>query len=159
MSTKYTMTVFLSAAVLAASVAGRARQAGGSGRTVWDGVYSDPQVKRGSQVYAKFCVNCHGEQLMGDGTATALTGTGFMADFNGVTLGEIVDRTRQTMPDDNPGSMSRQQITDVIAYVLNVNKFPSGEADLPTQAEVLNSIKFLASKPSADPQEPARRRP
>ena len=157
MKTKVTMTILLGAGMLAASVGGRAQKAGG--RTVWDGVYSDAQVKRGKQVYDKSCVNCHGEQLMGDGTATALTGTGFMADFNGVTLGEMVDRTRQTMPDDDPGSMSRQQITDVIAYVLKFNKFPSGEADLPTQAEVLNQIKFLAEKPSGDGQESARRHP
>jgi mono/diheme cytochrome c family protein len=156
---KYWMAPLAAAGLLILSVALRAQQPAGGGRTVWDGVYSDPQVKRGTVVYEKYCVKCHGEQLMGDGTASALTGTGFMADFNGVTLGELVDRTRQTMPDDDPGSMSRQQITDVIAYVLNFNKFPSGETDLPPQAEVLNQIRFLAAKPSADRQESARRHP
>ena len=104
---------------------------------------------RGGQVYAVSCQTCHGDALQGDGTATALTGPGFMADFNGVTLGEMLDRTRTTMPDDNPGTMSRQQIADVLTYVLSVNKFPAGAAELPTQAEVLKQITFLATKPTS----------
>ncbi len=126
---------------------------------MWDGVYTDAQAKRGGQVYAAHCLNCHGEALQGDGTATALTGPGFMADFNGASLGEMLDRTRTTMPDDNPGTMSRQQIADVLTYVLSVNKFPAGEAELPTQAEVLNQIKFLATKPTGKTQDTIRRRP
>jgi mono/diheme cytochrome c family protein len=118
------------------------------GRSVWDGVYTDAQAKRGGQVYAAHCVSCHGDTLQGDGPATALAGSGFTADFNGATLGEMVDRTRRTMPDDNPGTLSRQQVTDVLAYVLSVNKFPAGETELPTQAEVLNQITFLATKPT-----------
>ena len=102
----------VSMTTIAALVTLRAQDAP-AGRSVWDGVYSETQ---------------------GDGTATALTGPGFMADFNGASLGEMVDRTRTTMPDDNPGTMSRQQIADVLTYVLSVNKFPAGEADLPTQA-------------------------
>jgi hypothetical protein len=82
-----------------------------------------------------------------------------MADFNGASLGEMLDRTRQTMPDDNPGTMSRQQIADVLTYVLSVNKFPAGESELPTQAELLNQIKFLATKPTGRTQSSTRRQP
>jgi mono/diheme cytochrome c family protein len=147
MTLRMCMTATAAAMLIAAAAVVRAQQAPSAGRTVWDGVYSDGQSKRGAQVYAKSCVNCHGDNLQGDGSASALSGPGFLADFNGASLGEMVDRTRQTMPDDNPGSMSRQQITDVLVYVLHFNKFPAGDADLPTQAEVLNQIKFLASKP------------
>ena len=148
----------VSMTAVAALVALRAQDAPGD-RSVWDGVYTDAQAKRGGQVYAVSCQNCHGEALQGDGTATALTGPGFMADFNGATLGEILDRTRTTMPDDNPGTMSRQQIADVLTYMLYVNKFPAGAAELPTQPEVLSQIKFLATKPTGKTQDTARRRP
>ena len=119
-------------------------------RTVWDGVYNDAQAKRGAKIYTDACGRCHGEALQGDGTASALIGPGFLSDFDGVTLGEIVDRTRKTMPEDDPGTMSRQQIADVMTYVLSVNKFPAGEAELPAQADVLSQIKFVATRPKGN---------
>jgi mono/diheme cytochrome c family protein len=138
----------------------RAQQgASGAGRSVWDGVYTESQAKRGGQVYASQCVNCHGNTLQGDGPASALTGPGFTADFDGANLGEMLDRTRTTMPEDKPGTMSRQQVADVLAYVLSFNKFPAGETELPTQAEALNQIKFLATKPTGKIEDGTRRRP
>ena len=158
MKSRMLAMAIVSMTTVAALVALRAQKAPGT-RSVWDGVYNAAQAKRGGQVYAVSCQTCHGDALQGDGTATALTGPGFMADFNGVTLGEMLDRTRTTMPDDNPGTMSRQQIADVLTYVLSVNKFPAGAAELPTQAEVLNQITFLATKPTGQTQDRARRRP
>lgn len=153
--------IMISGAIALASLAAaRAQQPDpGSGRSVWDGVYSAAQAKRGGDVYAEHCLECHGETLQGDGTASALAGPGFRDDFNGVKLSEMLDRTRKTMPDDKPGTMSRQQIADVLAYVLSVNKFPAGEADLPTQAEVLNQIVFLATKPTDKVSDLIRRMP
>jgi len=64
-----------------------------------------------------------------------------------VSMGAMVDRTKTSMPMSNPGSLSRQQVADVLAFVLSENKFPAGEAELPRQAEILNQIGFLATKP------------
>jgi hypothetical protein len=36
----------------------------------------------------------------------------------------------------------------VLAFVLSANKLPAGEVELPRQAEILNQIRFLATKPS-----------
>jgi mono/diheme cytochrome c family protein len=65
-------------------------------------------------------------------------------------MGDLLDRTRTTMPMNKPGTLSRQQIADLLAFVLNVNKFPAGTAELPRQAELLAQITFLATKPSSD---------
>ena len=116
------------------------------GRTTWDGVYSEAQASRGEKLYAAKCAKCHLETMLGDGTATALTGPGFAANWEGVSLAEMVDRTRTTMPDDEPNTLSRQQVADVLAFVFKFNKFPAGETELPTQAEVLKQIKFVATK-------------
>jgi hypothetical protein len=43
--------------------------------------------------------------------------------------------------------------------MFSVNKFPAGEAELPTQAEVLNQITFLATKPTSKVSELIRRMP
>ena len=120
--------------------------AASASKTVWDGVYTVAQAARGEKVYAAKCVKCHLETLLGDGTATALTGPGFAANWDGVSLGEMLDRTRSTMPDDDPGTLSRQQVADAIAFMLKFNKFPAGETELPTQAEALNQIKFVATR-------------
>jgi len=146
------------AIALASLVTARAQEPA-AGRSVWDGVFTAAQAKRGGDVYAQHCLECHGETLQGDGTASALAGPGFRDDFNGVKLSEMLDRTRKTMPDDKPGTMSRQQIADVLAYVFSVNKFPAGDAELPTQAELLNQITFLATKPTEMVSELIRRMP
>jgi hypothetical protein len=52
---------------------------------------------------------------------------------------------------DKPGTLSRQQIADVLSYVLSVNKLPAGDVELPRQSELLAPITFLAQKPSGDP--------
>jgi mono/diheme cytochrome c family protein len=122
---------------------------GTAGRTVWDGVYTEAQATRGQAVYAGKCERCHAATLLGDGEATALTGSGFAANWDGAGLDELADRTRNTMPNDDPGTLSRQQVADVIAFVLKFNRFPAGNADLPSQAEALGQIRFVATKPAA----------
>jgi mono/diheme cytochrome c family protein len=131
---------------LAAVVLSGVIYAAADGRTTWDGVYTEAQAKRGEQLYAAKCSRCHTDTLVGDGTATALTGTGFTANWDGVSLGELAERTRTTMPDDEPGKLSRQQVADVIAFVLKFNKFPAGDTELPSQIEALGLIKYVATK-------------
>lgn len=132
--------VMLLLAALAASARGQAP------RTVWDGVYTEEQAKRGSALYFERCVHCHGPTLGGIDAAAALTGQTFNSNWNGVTLDLMLERVRSTMPVDKPGTLSRQQTADVLAYVFSVNKFPAGASELPRQAEMLNLIQFKASK-------------
>jgi len=115
-------------------------------RTVWDGVYTEEQAKRGETIYAEHCVQCHGPKLLGGNEVGALTGPVFNGNWNGVPLSQMLDRVRATMPLDKPATMSRQQIADVLAYVFSVNKIPAGKVELPRQAEMLNLIQYKAPK-------------
>jgi mono/diheme cytochrome c family protein len=123
--------------------------AGSSTRSVWDGVFTKEQAERGQELYTAHCQACHGESLEGSGPASPLTGPVFSANWDGVRLGDMLDRTRTTMPMSKPGSLSRQQVADLIAFVLSANKLPAGDTELPRQAELLNQIAFLATKPIA----------
>lgn len=116
-------------------------------RTIWDGVYTDSQAKRGEAIYVERCVRCHGPTLMGgaDG-AGPLVGATFTGNWNGVPLGAMADRMRMTMPPDKPATLSRQQTADVLTYILSINKVPAGTVELPRQAEILNLIQFKATK-------------
>lgn len=115
-------------------------------RTVSDGVYTDEQAKRGRAIYEQHCARCHGPTLAGGEVAGPLVGPIFGANWNGVSMADMVERTKVTMPLDGPGKMSRQQIADVLAYVLSANKFPAGKTELPRQAEMLGLIKFQPLK-------------
>ncbi len=116
-------------------------------RSVWDGVYTEEQATRGKEIYRAGCVTCHGETLAGAGPATPLTGQLFSSNWNGVSLGDMIERVRLTMPLNAPGTYTRQQYADVLAFVLHANKFPAGKTELSKQTEVLNEIKFLSEKP------------
>ena len=128
-------------AAVSASVGGQ------TPRTVWDGVYTEEQAKRGEALYMERCVHCHGANLAGavDGAAS-LTGATFNGNWNGVTLDLMLDRVRTTMPVDKPASLSRQQIADLLSFIFSANKFPAGKTELPRQAEMLNLIQFKATR-------------
>ena len=43
------------------------------------------------------------------------------------------------MPEDNPGSLMRQEVVDIVAYVLKFNEVPLTE-DLPMDADGLKKV-------------------
>lgn len=117
-------------------------------RSVWDGVFTEEQAKRGEEVYHKQCASCHGDMLTGGESAPALTGGGFQANWNGLTLGDLFERIRKTMPQTKPNTLTRQQNADVLAFMLSINKFPAGKTELYRQAEMLKEIRFETKKPA-----------
>jgi S-disulfanyl-L-cysteine oxidoreductase SoxD len=113
-------------------------------RTVWDGVYNEEQAQRGRAVFLDQCSNCHGRDLEGADMTPPLTGGGFMANWDGLTLGDLADRIRVSMPLNSPGTLSRQQTVDVIAYILRFDQFPAGKEELPRETPALKQILFKA---------------
>ena len=115
----------------------------------WDGVYTEAQSKRGEALYGKYCVSCHGEDLTGGGAESAptLVGRRFTTQWDGRTLGDLFERTFVTMPQDAPGSLSREQHVDILAFVLTRNSFPAGTTELTSQPEALSAIRIVAERP------------
>jgi S-disulfanyl-L-cysteine oxidoreductase SoxD len=116
-------------------------------KSVWDGVYTDGQAKRGQGAYNGNCASCHGDQLTGREMAPPLAGGEFVSNWAGLTIGDLYDRVRTTMPATRPGKLSSEENADIIAYILAFNKFPSGSTELPHQSEVLKQIRLDAEKP------------
>jgi S-disulfanyl-L-cysteine oxidoreductase SoxD len=117
-----------------------------SAQSVWDGVYTEEQAKRGNGVYTAECERCHGSSLEGADMAPPLAGGNFVGNWNGQKLSELFERIRVTMPDGNPGKLTRQQTADVVAYILSSGKIPAGQTELPTDLTKLTQIKFEAAK-------------
>lgn len=116
------------------------------GSTTNDGIGTDAQVKRGADVYQMMCAACHDAQLAGSGTAPALAGTDFSANWKDENVNSLFERIRATMPADNPGSLKRDQVADLVAFILNFNKYPLAQKDLPSDSEALKMIKITAPK-------------
>jgi S-disulfanyl-L-cysteine oxidoreductase SoxD len=127
----------------------RSQETASTSRSVWDGVYTEEQAKRGEETYRRECASCHGDTLVGGGGAAALTGGAFLSNWNGLTVGDLFDRIRKTMPQGSPGKLTKQQNADILAYLLSFNKFPAGKTELQKQVEFLREIRFEATKPEA----------
>jgi mono/diheme cytochrome c family protein len=139
----------LAAALLAAALVPFSLAAQSPSRSTWNGVYSAAQAGRGLELYMAACAQCHAPDMSGIDPAPPLTGGRFAANWNGVALGDMVERIRVSMPQNDPGTLTRAQIADVTAYLLAQNGFPAGEKELPRQTAMLNTIAYEAYEPRA----------
>src|SRR6476660_2038992 len=98
-------------------------------RSVWDGVYTQQQANRGKTIYAEQCANCHGAELNGSDETPGLIGDRFMAKWSNRSVDEFLERIRVSMPADRPGSLSRPETADLVAYIFVANKIPVGAAE------------------------------
>jgi mono/diheme cytochrome c family protein len=103
--------------------------------TVWAGVYTDEQARRGELTYRDRCAQCHLENLKGNDQAPALVGDAFLRDWDAKTLREFYGRILSTMPEDDPGSLDEKAVLDIVAYVLQSGGFPAGSKPLASAEE------------------------
>jgi mono/diheme cytochrome c family protein len=142
----------LSVGLLTASVSYgvvRAEQAAapaGDAKSIWDGVFTAEQAERGAEAYKTSCSECHGGDLMGDGFAPALSGADFQANWNDLSVGDLFERIRISMPPSGPSSVTPAQKADIVAHIFNFNKYPAGTAELEPKTEVLKTIKIELKK-------------
>ena len=119
--------------------------AGAQGRiSIWDGVYTDVQAKRGHVLYMQSCSMCHGADLSGSFETPPLVGR-FMPYWSGSTLDVLFDYVSTAMPMHNPGALSAGANTDIVAFILKSNNIPSGPKELSTGN--LKAVNFDPAKP------------
>ena len=116
-------------------------------KSIWDGIYTEEQSTRGKALYASECSSCHGAELTGGEMAPGLAGGEFISGWDGLTVGDLFERIRISMPQNAPGSLSGQQNADILAFIFNSNKFPAGTTEMPKEAGILKQIKFEVKKP------------
>ncbi len=116
-------------------------------KSIWDGIYTEEQATRGKALYSQECSSCHGGELTGGEMAPPLAGGEFMAGWDGLTVGDLFERIRISMPQNAPGSLSGQQNADVLAFIFSASKFPTGTTEMPKEAGILKQIKFEVKKP------------
>ena len=114
------------AAVLALSATTAAQ------KSVKAGVYTAAQAGRGETIFKSGCASCH--------TPGYFTDDNFYTNYANKPLWELFDVISDSMPEDNPGSLKKEEYADVIAFILQLNKFPAGDVDLPVDKDTLTGI-------------------
>lgn len=114
-------------------------------KTVWDGVYSDDQARRGEAFSKANCQACHGERLSGD-MGPPLAGGDFVGAWNGKPASDLFEKIRTTMPQGKEGSLTPKETADLLAYLFQLNKFPSGTAELGSDVSTLGQIQIQTTK-------------
>lgn len=109
--------------------------AGQETKSVKAGVYTFEQAERGGALYKQRCASCHAPNRFTDDQL-------FLTPYAGKPMWEMYDVISDSMPEDDPGGMKPEEYAAVIAFLLRLNGFPTGQTDLPTSKEALSLILF-----------------
>ncbi len=109
-------------------------------------IYTAAQATAGATVYATNCAICHGADLKG-GAGPALLGQAFANASGNTSLGAIFSMAAQQMPAGNPGSLTHDQYTQVMAYILNKNGYPAGGMPLDYTASLTSTVPLVSQVP------------
>lgn len=99
-----------------------------------DSLYTEEQAAAGQAVFTKVCVECHEKK--------DIAGTDFRAKWTGRPLFDLFELIRTTMPDSNPGGMSRDEYAAALAYILKENGLPAGTKAIMPDSAAMQSVKL-----------------
>jgi hypothetical protein len=71
-----------------------------------------------------------------------LAGSDFLADWSAQPLLELANKIRRTMPKDDSERLTPQQTAEVLAYMLQVGKFPTGRTELSPDDAALKQVSL-----------------
>jgi len=115
-------------------------------KSVWSGVYTAAQAEAGEKIYFERCVTCHGDDLSGRESASALAGAQFLDAWHGKNLRRLLERI-EDMPPGDPKKVSTAEAVDLLAFLLYSSEMPSGSTALPADRAHLAEITFERVKP------------
>ncbi|HEX4635730.1 MAG TPA: PQQ-binding-like beta-propeller repeat protein [Rhizomicrobium sp.] len=100
------------------------------------GPFTDAQAQAGQAAYAQNCARCHDS-----GEAPPLSGAGFLNVWGNRTTRDLFSRIKDTMPVDNPGTLTEDSVVSIVAYLLKNNGATAGTTSLTaTTAVAINTI-------------------
>jgi mono/diheme cytochrome c family protein len=112
--------------------------------TIWDGVYTEEQRRRGEAVYAASCERCHGADLVAEEEEIVppLVGEEFLKGWQRKRVGNLFEFIRKEMPSDEEERLSRPEYAAVLAYLLSMNQAPAGTKELAVNFADLQAIRM-----------------
>jgi mono/diheme cytochrome c family protein len=110
------------------------------GKSTLDGVYTDAQSERGAALAKDSCDVCHGAKFAGADMGPGLQPADFKAAWVGRSVSDLFEKIKDTMPANEPGTLTPAKSADLVAYILKLNDYPTGAADLPSDMAALKQI-------------------
>ncbi len=110
-----------------------------AGSSVLDGVFTARQASRGETTFQQVCEACH--------SISEFRGARFRLAWAGLTVGDVFQSISTLMPKDDPGSLSPEEYSAIISYMLRESGYPAGEEDLPADTRSLRGIGLEAAGP------------
>jgi len=98
--------------------------------TTADGIFTLAQAERGEDLYGEVCAECH--------DASDWTDIGFKGRWEDQSVFQLWYYINDRMPYEDPFSLSRQQVTDALTYILSLNGLPTGDQELATDDDSID---------------------
>ncbi len=110
--------------------------ASAASQTINDSVYTKDQAKTGKQLYQDNCIACHDKKYFRP----------VLKAWDGQPLSVLFAVMSASMPESNPGSLPEKDYVDILAYILSLSRYPSGETPLEHTNNGLEEITIAARK-------------
>lgn len=120
-----------------------------SDRSTADGVYTRAQAEQGREVFALACQSCH--------APTQHAGNTFRGNWFGRSLWALFDYLRWSMPQTDPGTLSNDEYIALVAYLMQINRMPTGTEALAADSTTLVGIRIDSLPSSSGGQTHTRR--
>lgn len=101
--------------------------------TIYAGVYTEAQAARGQMIQETECMICH--------TVADWGGGRLLTSYTGQSLAGLIEHIRSTMPLDGPGRLEYNEYVDIAARILQINRIPPGNTELPADYDALSRIR------------------
>ena len=102
--------------------------------------YSADQASRGERFFRETCLSCH--------DSSEFRGSTFERQWRGQTVRDLYGNIAYSMPEDNPGGLPAQTYTDIIAYMLELNGYPPGAAELTPDRNTMRALPLWPDVPT-----------
>jgi len=124
----------LGAAALPGRAIAQTSPAGGP-QTTMERLYSTAQAGRGEEKFNQVCTACH--------VVSDLSGSRLREKWEDQSVGDVFDFISNSMPDGDPGSLTKDEYASIVAYLLKQSGYPAGDAELPTDTTILAKMKIV----------------
>jgi mono/diheme cytochrome c family protein len=102
--------------------------------------FTTAQAAGGRANFASKCARCHGSDLEG-GVGPALVG-GVLDGYFAGPVGGLVDFVQSSMPQDMPGTLSRDETVTIVAFLASKNDRNPGGTPMPSDSAALGKMGF-----------------
>ncbi|MGB1657449.1 MAG: c-type cytochrome [Longimicrobiales bacterium] len=96
--------------------------------------FTDDQADRGREVFRSQCTECHASSEFSDSQ--------FKFKWSRRHAGSLYQMIQTQMPETAPGSLSDEEAVDLVSYILRMNGFEPGSAELSSDRAVLDGISL-----------------